>query len=211
MDPKHLLETAGTIGLFAIVFAETGLLVGFFLPGDSLLVLAGLVCAVGAESGLDIHLNLAVILVGLFVSAVVGAQTGYLIGRKAGPVLFRRPNSRLFKHEHVEKAEHYFERYGPKTIVIARFVPIIRTFANPMAGVGSMDPRAFAIYNVVGAGLWTIGVTMLGYVLGKTVPNAEDHLLLIEGTVIVLSTIPIAIEIIRSRRRRAAQHQHQLP
>src|SRR5216110_1323644 len=104
IDPKNLLETFGTIGLFAIVFAETGLLIGFFLPGDSLLVLAGLVCAVGAESKLDISLNLGVVLVGLFVAAVAGAQTGYYIGQKAGPALFRRPDSRLFKHEHVEKA-----------------------------------------------------------------------------------------------------------
>src|SRR3954453_10007492 len=107
IDPKNLLETFGTIGLFAIIFAETGLLVGFFLPGDSLLVLAGLVCAVGAKSDLDVHLNLAGTLIGLFISAVAGAQVGYFIGRTAGPALFRRPDSRLFKREHVEKAHRY--------------------------------------------------------------------------------------------------------
>src|SRR5213082_3334699 len=110
LDPKSLLETFGVIGLFAIVFAETGLLIGFFLPGDSLLVLAGLVCAVGAQSTLDIHLNLAVVLIGLFVSATAGAQTGYMIGRKAGPALFRRQDSKLFKREYVDKAQHYFDK-----------------------------------------------------------------------------------------------------
>ncbi len=202
IDPKHLLETFGVLGLFAVVFAETGLLVGFFLPGDSLLVLAGLVCAVGAKSNLDIHLNLAVVLVGLFVSATLGAQTGYLIGRKAGPALFRREDSRLFKHEYVEKAQHYFDKYGAKTVIIARFIPIVRTFANPFAGVAKMPAREFALFNMIGAALWAVGVTMIGYVLGKTIPSAEDHLVVIEGIIILLSLIPIGIEIVRSRRTR---------
>ena len=195
LDPGNLLETFGVLGLFAIVFAETGLLIGFFLPGDSLLVLAGLVCAVGAKSNLNIHLNLAVVLVGLFVSATAGAQTGYFIGRKAGPALFRRPDSRLFKHEYVEKAQHYFDKYGPKTIVVARFIPIVRTFANPMAGVGGMPVRAFTTFNLIGGGLWAVGVTMLGFVLGKTIPSAEDHLVVIEGVIILLSLVPIAVEV----------------
>src|SRR5581483_2762965 len=202
IDPKHLLETFGVLGLFAVVFAETGLLVGFFLPGDSLLVLAGLVCAVGAKSNLDIHLDLAVVLVGLFVSARLGPQTGYLIGRKAGPALFRREDSRLFKHEYVEKAQHYFDKYGAKTVIIARFIPIVRTFANPFAGVAKMPAREFALFNMIGAALWAVGVTMIGYVLGKTIPSAEDHLVVIEGIIILLSLIPIGIEIVRSRRTR---------
>lgn len=203
VDPKHLLETFGMIGLFGIIFAETGLLVGFFLPGDSLLVLAGLVSAVGAKSDLDIHLNLAVVLMGVFVCAVVGAQTGYFIGQKAGPALFRRPDSRLFKHEHVEKAQHYFDTYGAKTIVLARFIPIVRTFANPIAGVARMPAREFALFNIIGAAMWAVGVTMIGYALGKTIPSAEDHLVLIEGIIIALSLLPIGIELIRSRRARA--------
>jgi len=202
LDAKSLLETFGVIGLFAIVFAETGLLIGFFLPGDSLLVLAGLVCAVGAQSDLDIHLNLGVVLVGLFLSAAAGAQTGYFIGAKAGPALFRRPDSRLFKHEYVEKAQHYFDKYGPKTIVVARFIPIVRTFANPMAGVGRMPVRSFTIFNLIGAALWAVGVTMIGFVLGKTIPSAEDHLLLIEIVIIGLSLVPIAVEVVRHRRQR---------
>jgi membrane-associated protein len=205
LDPQNLLETFGVVGLFAIVFAETGLLVGFFLPGDSLLVLAGLVCAVGAKSKLNVDLNLAVVLVGLFVSATAGAQTGYIIGRKAGPALFRRPDSRLFRREYVEKAQHYFDKYGPKTIVLARFIPIVRTFANPMAGVGGMPVRAFTTFNLIGGALWAVGVTMLGFVLGKTIPSAEDHLLVIEGVIILLSLIPIGVEVVRSRRHRARE------
>ena len=205
LDPKNLLETFGVIGLFAIVFAETGLLIGFFLPGDSLLVLAGLVCAVGAQSNLDIHLNLGVVLVGLFVSAVAGAQTGYFIGQKAGPALFSRPESRLFKQEYVDKAQHYFDKYGAKTIVLARFIPIVRTFSNPMAGVAGMPVRAFTTFNLIGGALWAVGVTMIGFVLGKTIPSAEDHLLVIEGIIIVLSLMPIAVEVLRARRDRARE------
>jgi membrane-associated protein len=203
VDPKGLLETFGVLGLFGIVFAETGLMVGFFLPGDSLLVLAGLVAAVGAESNLNVDINLGVVLVGLFIAAVVGAETGYFIGLKAGPALFRRPDSRLFKQEYVDKAQHYFDRYGPKTIVLARFVPIVRTFANPIAGVAKMPIREFTIFNIVGGAVWTVSVTMLGYLLGKTIPSAEDHLLLIEAIIIVLSLVPVAIEVVRTRRERA--------
>ncbi len=141
IDPKNLLETFGTIGLFAIIFAETGLLVGFFLPGDSLLVLAGLICAVGSKSDVHVKLQLPVILFGLAVAAVAGAQTGYIIGRKAGPSLFEREDSRFFKKKHVEKAQAYYDHHGVKTIIVARFIPIVRTFANPMAGVAKMDVR----------------------------------------------------------------------
>jgi membrane-associated protein len=203
VDPQNLLETFGVLGLFGIVFAETGLMVGFFLPGDSLLVLAGLTAAVGSESKLNLDINLGVVLVGLFIAAVVGAQTGYFIGLKAGPALFRRPDSRLFKREYVDKAQHYFDRYGPKTIVLARFVPIVRTFANPIAGVAKMPVREFTIFNIVGGALWTVSVTMLGYVLGKTIPSAEDHLILIEAIIIVLSLVPVAVEVVRTRRERA--------
>jgi membrane-associated protein len=205
IDPKNLLETFGVFGLFAIIFAETGLLIGFFLPGDSLLVLAGLVSAVGAKSGLDIRINIVVVIAGLFVSAVAGAQTGYFIGRKAGPALFNRPSSRFFKHEHVEKAQRYFDKYGPRTIVVARFIPIVRTFANPMAGVAEMPVRTFTTFNVIGGALWTVGVTMLGYVLGKTIPSAEDHLLVIEAVIIGLSLMPVVYEVLRTRRERRSK------
>jgi membrane-associated protein len=204
IDPKSLLETFGVVGLFAIIFAETGLLIGFFLPGDSLLILGGLVAAVGAESALEVDVNLWVLLVGVFLAAVIGAQVGYYIGRTAGPALFRRQESRLFKVEYVDKAQHYFDRYGPKTVVAARFIPIVRTFANPMAGVARMDARAFAFYNVIGAALWAFGLTMVGYALGVFIPSAEDHLLLIEAVVIFLSLVPIGLEYRKSRREKAA-------
>jgi membrane-associated protein len=203
VDPKSLLETFGVLGLFGVIFAETGLMVGFFLPGDSLLVLAGLVAAVGADSKLNVDVNLGVVLVGLFIAAVIGAQTGYFIGQKAGPALFRRPDSRLFKQEYVDKAQHYFDRYGTKTIVLARFIPIVRTFANPIAGVAKMPVREFTIFNIIGAALWVVTVTMLGFVLGKTIPSAEDHLFVIEGIIIALSLVPIGIEYVRSRRQRS--------
>jgi membrane-associated protein len=198
MDPKHLLEVFGVVGLVGIIFAETGLLIGFFLPGDSLLVFAGLVAARPKAS--TVHVNLAVVLVGCSVAAVVGAQTGYWIGRRAGPAIFRRPDSRFFKRESVEKAHSYFDRYGAKTIVVARFIPIVRTFANVVAGVGDMSSRAFATFNVVGGLLWVVSVTLLGYALGKNIPHAEDHLLVIEGVVIALSLVPVALEVLRSRR-----------
>ena len=198
MDPKHLLEVFGVIGLLGIIFAETGLLIGFFLPGDSLLVFAGLVAARPAAS--SVHVNLAVILVGCSVAAIAGAQTGYWIGVRAGPAIFRRPDSRFFKREYVEKAHSYFDRYGAKTIIVARFIPIVRTFANVVAGVGTMPARAFATFNVVGGLLWVVSVTLLGYALGKNIPHAEDHLLVIEGVVIALSLVPVGLEILRSRR-----------
>ncbi|MEY2571755.1 MAG: rane-associated protein [Acidimicrobiaceae bacterium] len=204
LDAKSLLESVGVIGLFFVIFAETGLLIGFFLPGDSLLVLAGLVAAVGDKSSINVHINLGVVLVGLFIAATAGAQTGYLIGRKAGPALFTRPKSRLFKPEHVVKAQHYFDRYGAKTVMIARFVPIVRTFANPMAGVAQMDAKKFTTFNLIGGAIWSVGVTMLGFVLGKTIPSAEDHLLPIELVIIFLSVLPIGYEVLRHRRNRGA-------
>src|SRR5438045_1740825 len=154
MDPKNLIETFGTLGVIAIIFAETGLLIGFFLPGDSLLFTAGLLASQG-------KLNIAVIVVGCAVAAVAGAQTGYLIGRKAGPALFRRDDSRLFKREYVDKAETVLARYGEgKAVFLARFIPIVRTFLNPVAGVLEMDVRRFALWNAIGGVIWTIGVTM---------------------------------------------------
>jgi len=200
MSPTHLLETFGTVGLLAIVFAETGLLIGFFLPGDSLLVLAGLFAALGPDA--PVRLNLAVLLIGLPVAAVAGAQVGYLLGRRAGPALFRRPDSRLFRHERVERAQRFFDRYGGITIVLARFVPVVRTFANPMAGVARMPARAFTAYNVAGGLAWAIGVTLLGFVLGRTVPAARRHVALIEVAIILLSLVPVAVEATRARRRR---------
>ena len=192
MDVEKLLETVGTIGLFAIVFAESGLLIGFFLPGDSLLFTAGLLASQG-------KLNLPLILVGCFVCAVAGDQVGYAFGNRVGPALFRRPESRLFKHEHVEKAQAYFEKYGVKTIVLARFVPVVRTFAPIVAGVGKMEYRTFVRFNIIGGFLWAVGVTMIGYVLGDTIPDIDKYLLPIIGLIVLLSVIPVLLEIRKTR------------
>ena len=132
IDPQELLRSFGTIGLFLIIFAESGLLIGFFLPGDSLLFTAGLFAAKG-------DLNIVVILIGTFVAAVVGDQVGYLFGKRVGPAIFRRPNSKIFKQSYVERADEFFDRHGAKTILLARFVPIVRTFAPILAGVGKME------------------------------------------------------------------------
>ncbi|CAN5144574.1 hypothetical protein BH18ACT5_BH18ACT5_08430 [soil metagenome] len=193
LDPQNLLITFGTIGLFLIVFAESGLFFGFFLPGDSLLFTAGLFAAEGT-------LNLPLILVGCFVAAVAGDQVGYLFGQRVGPALFRRPDSRLFKQEYVERAQEFFARHGAKTIVLARFVPIVRTFAPILAGVGRMPYRTFLSFNVIGGFLWAIGVTLLGFWLGNLIPDIDRYLLPIIVLIIALSFLPMVFEW-RKRRR----------
>ena len=200
MSPEKLIETFGTIGLFVIIFAESGLLIGFFLPGDSLLFTAGLLASQG-----KFGLSLPVLLIGCFIAAVAGDQVGYMFGQKAGPALFRRENSRIFKQQYVHRANEFFERHGKKTIVIARFVPIVRTFAPILAGVGNMRYRSFVMYNIIGALLWAVGVTTAGYVLGDTIPDIDKYLLPIIGVIILLSVLPPAIEILRHRRRAKAE------
>ena len=196
LDAQHLIDVFGLAGIFAIVFAESGLLFGFFLPGDSLLFTAGLFASQGT-------LNLPVILVGCFVAAVTGDQVGYAFGNRAGPTLFRRPDSRFFKQQHLAKAQAFFDRYGAKTIVLARFVPIIRTFTPVMAGVGGMDRRTYTVYNVIGALLWAVGVTLLGYVLGDALGDDIDtYLLPIIAVIILVSLIPPFLEWRRARRVR---------
>jgi membrane-associated protein len=180
--------------LFAIVFAETGLLIGFFLPGDSLLFTAGVVAGTGA---LDIWwLNIL-----LIVAAVAGDSVGYAIGRRIGPRLFTREKSLLFNPAHVERTRRFYERHGSKTIVIARFVPIVRTFAPTVAGVGQMEYRRFVFYNVAGGVGWVVSMTSAGYTLGQF-PIIGSNLHVVAGVVIVLSLIPIAVELLRERRRR---------
>jgi membrane-associated protein len=197
LDPEHLLETFGTIGLFLIIFAESGLLIGFFLPGDSLLFTAGLLSSTGDMPALPI------LLVVTFVAAVLGDQIGYLFGARVGPSLFRRPDSRLFKQEYVEKAQSYFDDHGPKTIVLARFVPIVRTFAPIVAGVGRMHYRTFVSYNLFGGLLWAVGVTTLGYVLGESVPNIDKYLLPAIAVIVLISLVPVLLEIRKARKEMA--------
>ena len=198
LSPKDLLDSLspdGEIGLIAIVFAETGLLIGFFLPGDSLLFTAGLLAKEG-------RLNLAAVLIGAFVAAVVGDQVGYTFGQRLGPRIFRREDSRLFKREYVERTKVFFEKHGPKTIVIARFVPIVRTFAPVLAGVGQMPRRTFVVFNVAGAVLWAIGVTMAGYLLASVIgEDVDKYLLPMVALIVVISVIPPYLEWRKQRKR----------
>ncbi len=196
LDPERLIATFGTIGLLLIVFAESGLLIGFFLPGDSLLFTAGLLASQG-------KLNFGVVLVGCVVAAISGDQVGYLFGRRVGPALFRRPDSRLFKQANVERSRAYFAEHGAKTIVLARFVPIVRTFAPILAGVGNMPYRTFVLFNVAGGLLWAAGLTTAGDVLGNTIPSIDRYLLPIVAGIVVLSFLPVLYELRKARRERA--------
>jgi len=190
-----LIQWGGYGVLFAIVFAETGLLIGFFLPGDSLLFTAGLLAANGT-------LNIWYLNGLLIVAAVVGDSLGYAIGRRLGPRVFTREKSLLFNPAHVERTRRFYEKYGAKTIVIARFVPIVRTFAPTVAGVGQMEYRRFVFYNVAGGVGWVVTMTGAGYLLGQST-NIGSYIHLVVPIVIVLSFIPIAVELLRERRRRS--------
>lgn len=199
LNPEVLIEWFGAYAIFgvcAIVFIETGLLIGFFLPGDSLLFTTGLLIATGI---IATPIWVAAPLIGL--AAFIGDQTGYQIGRLTGPRVFNRPNSRFFRQEYVDKTHNYFERYGGRTIIIARFVPVVRTFAPVMAGVGAMSRKTFITYNAIGALLWGVGVTMLGYWLGQF-QIVRDYVEIVLIGIVVISAIPIILEIVRSVRRR---------
>jgi membrane-associated protein len=193
LDPTHLINTFGLIGIMVILFAECGLLVGFFLPGDSLLFTAGLLAAGGLIAPLWVLLLL------LPLAAVAGNLVGYWIGRKAGPAVFNRPDSRLFKAEHVERSGAFFQRNGTRTILLARFVPIVRTFATVMAGVSRMDFRRYVVHSVIGGIAWAAGVTLLGYWLGQ-VAVVRDHVELFIVGIVAISLIPVALEVLRGRR-----------
>lgn len=195
------------LGLFLIVFAETGLAIGFFLPGDSLLVVAGLFAAAG-------KLNLALLMILLFIAAVVGDAVGYYSGRKVGPAIFNRPKSRFFNPKHLQKAHDFYEKHGGKTIIIARFVPIVRTFAPIVAGAAEMSYRQFAIYNIIGGFAWVVSMLGAGYFLGGLVESfvrnvfgvegflLEDHIDKVVIVVVFLSILPIVWEYLKSRRNR---------
>jgi membrane-associated protein len=195
LDPNYLISTFGLIGILVIVFAESGLLIGFFLPGDSLLFTTGLLVA--GEEYLTQPLWLVCLLI--VIAAIAGDQVGYMFGRKVGPALFRRPNSRFFKQENVEKAHEFFEKYGPRSIVLARFVPIVRTFTPIIAGVSRMNYRTFVIYNVIGGTLWGAGVTLLGYFLGQ-IEFVKGHIEMILVGIVLISVLPIAFEMLRARK-----------
>ncbi|MFM8304059.1 MAG: DedA family protein [Actinomycetota bacterium] len=204
LDPREIIDSMspyGELAVMAVIFAETGLLVGFFLPGDSLLFTAGLIANQG-------DLNLALLLVGVFLAAVIGDQVGYQFGKRAGPSIFRKPDARLFRQEYVEHTKNFFDKHGPKTIVIARFVPVVRTFAPVLAGVGEMRWRTFAIFNVMGAVVWAVGVTILGYGLGSAIgaDNVDKYLYPIIAVIILVSFVPPFLEW-RKHRRAATEEE----
>ena len=210
LNAKDLLHTFGLVGVWAIMFAETGLLVGFFFPGDSLLFLAGVAASPVADSlfGAGTRISFVGLLIGAPVFAILGAQLGHWLGARYGRRMFEKPDSKLFKREYVEKAEYYFEKFGPaKAVILARFIPIVRTFLNPVAGTLGMPARKFFLWNVIGAVLWTDGVLIIGRSLAQQIWNAVgdkiDHYILpVVALIVLISLLPILIEILRDRRAR---------
>ena len=191
----QLIAWAGYAGMTAIVFCETGLLAGFFLPGDSLLVTAGLVASQGKLN--IFYLNLL-----LIAAAIVGDSVGYFIGYQVGPKLFKREDSFFFRKSHVERTHRFFEKHGGKTIILARFVPIVRTFAPTVAGVGQMSYKKFLSYNVFGGILWVLSMTSIGYFLGRSVPNIEKYLHVVVAAVIFISFLPVFHEIYQAKKKK---------
>jgi membrane-associated protein len=203
LNPESILEKGGLALLALIIFAETGLLIGFFLPGDSLLFVGGFLASDAGGHRLPI---LPVVALVAFAAAVIGDQVGFWFGRKVGPSLFNRPDSRFFKQQNVAKAHAFFERHGAKTIVLARFVPIVRTFAPIVAGVSDMNYRTFIVFNVVGGLIWAIGLTTLGYYMGQ-IDVVKNNIEIAIVMIVALSLIPVAIEFVKHRReaKRVAQ------
>lgn len=197
-DIEGWLESGGVLLLAAIVFAESGLLVGFFLPGDSLLFIAGFL---SSSAGGEVLPALPIVAAVTFVAAVAGDQVGYLFGRRMGPTLFDRDRSRLFNPANVQRAQDFFDRYGARTIVLARFVPVVRTFAPIVAGVGKMHYRTFVTFNLIGGLLWGVGITTLGHYLGE-ISWIENNIEIALVAIVVVSVLPMAIEILKHRRAR---------
>ncbi len=199
INPDTLAQ-AGLGVLCLVVFAETGLMVGFFLPGDSLLFTAGLLTATGV-----LALNVWVLVLCLIAAAIIGDQVGYLFGRRVGPALFKREESWFFKPQYVEKTRAFYERHGGKTIVLGRFVPIVRTFAPILAGVGKLEYRTFVVYNVVGGVVWVSSMTLAGYFLGQAFPKIKDYLHYVLAGIILLSLVPIGTTYLKERRLARSQ------
>ena len=193
IDPKFLVTTFGLISIFVIVFAESGLFFGFFLPGDSLLFTAGLLASQG-------HFNILLLWIGCMVCAILGDSVGYAFGKKVGPKIFYREDSFFFHKKHIDRTRAFYEKYGKKTIVLARFMPIVRTFAPILAGVGQMEYRTFLSYNIIGGVLWSTLLIFLGFGLGSAIPSIDRYLLLIVIFIIVVSFIPILLEWIKQKR-----------
>ncbi|MBI4175459.1 DedA family protein [Candidatus Berkelbacteria bacterium] len=194
-DLITLIKTVGYVGLFGIVFAESGLFIGFFLPGDSLLFTAGFLAAQG-------YLSLPPVIVVCFLGAVLGDNFGYAFGKKVGPAIFRRDDSVLFHKDQLATAHAYYQRYGGKTIILARFLPVVRTFVPILAGVGDMHYPTFVIYNVVGGLLWAVGLPVLGFYLGNLIPNIDRYLVPIVASIIIISALPTSIHLLKEYQHR---------
>lgn len=195
-DLITLIQTAGYVGIFVIVFAESGLFIGFFLPGDSLLFTAGLLASQG-------YFNILALTLLCFIAAVLGDNFGYVFGRKVGPSIFSREDSLLFNKKHLLYASEFYQKHGKKTIVLARFMPFVRTFAPILAGVANMHYGTFLFYNITGGLLWAVGLTLLGYFLGNTIPDIDKYLLPIIGGIVLVSVLPGVIHFLWERSRLA--------
>lgn len=192
-DPRTLISTFGLIGIIIIIFLETGFFFGFFFPGDSLLFTAGLLASQG-------YLSIAGLLVGVFVAAVAGDSVGYAFGKKVGPALFSKEDSRFFSKQHIARAQHFYEKYGVRTIILARFLPIVRTFAPIVAGIGNMRYKTFITYNILGGLIWTVLVIGLGYGFGRVIPDPDRYLLPAIIVIIIVSVFPAVREFLKQRR-----------
>lgn len=190
LNPEIIIPAVGTFGVITIIFLETGLFFGFFFPGDSLLFTAGLLATQG-------YASFPILLIGTLLAAIIGDSVGYSFGRKMGPTIFKRENSLFFDRTHIEKAQKFYEKHGKKTIILARFVPIVRTFAPIVAGVGNMKYRVFIVYNILGAFLWTWTMLWLGYGLGTIIPNPDRYVLPIIIFIVLVSSAPVIKEIIK--------------
>jgi membrane-associated protein len=209
LDPKSLLQSFGLAAVLVIMFVETGLLIGFFFPGDSLLFLAGVAASPVATEVVGVRLPIVVLLIAVPLCAIAGAQVGHLLGARYGRRLFARPDSRVFKAEYVERAEYYFTRYGPaKAVLLARFIPVVRTFLNPVAGMLGMSARRFLVYNVIGGVVWADGILLVGYLSARKLrdtvgaANIDKYLLPAIAVIVIVSVIPIFVEVLRNRRQR---------
>ena len=194
-DLAVLIRSFGYLGVWAIIFAESGLLVGFFLPGDSLLFTAGFVASQPNS------LNLWILMIGCFVAAVTGDSVGYMTGNRFGRRLFQREESWLFRKKNLERAQSFYDQHGRKTIILARFIPIVRTFAPIVAGIGAMEYSVFLAYNLIGGAVWTLGLCLLGYFLGRAIPDVDRYLLPIILIIVVVSVLPSLAHLYRQNRR----------
>ncbi|HEY9825692.1 MAG TPA: VTT domain-containing protein [Stenomitos sp.] len=197
-DLQHLIRSVGYLGVWAIIFAESGLLVGFFLPGDSLLFVAGFLASTPNSP-----FQIGILIVGCFIAAVAGDNVGYSTGHRFGKRLFRREESLFFHKSNLNKAQKFYEQHGKKTIILARFLPVVRTFAPIIAGIGSMNYRVFLTYNLVGGAIWTVGLTLMGYFLGRMIDPKimEKYLILVVLAIVVVSLLPSAWHLYQDRKR----------